>query len=76
MFAEIADMKDYSETYNAFELEVPEYFNFGFDVVDRWAEDHTKLALVSVDSEGGRASRHRHMDQPWLCRTHASTGSA
>lgn len=29
----------------------PEYFNFATDVVDRWAEDETKLALHWVDAQ-------------------------
>ncbi len=43
------NMPDYESAYQNERLEVPEYFNFGFDVVDRWAEDRTKLALLSVD---------------------------
>lgn len=37
-------MTDYEETKETFKLQVPEYYNFGFDVVDKWAEDKTKLA--------------------------------
>jgi len=46
------NMIDYEETRRDFSLEVPEYFNFGFDVVDKWAKDRTKLAFVIVDEEG------------------------
>jgi acetyl-CoA synthetase len=28
------NMQNYDETYRNFRIEVPEYFNFGFDVVD------------------------------------------
>ena len=45
-------MTDYEKTREEFELEVPEYFNFGFDVVDKWAEDRTKLALMIADEDG------------------------
>ena len=38
------NMTDYEETKETFKLQVPEYYNFGFDVVDKWAEDKTKLA--------------------------------
>ena len=31
------NMQNYEETYRNFRIEVPEYFNFGFDVVDRQA---------------------------------------
>ena len=34
---------------------MPEYYNFGFDVVDKWAEDRTKMALVSIDESGEKA---------------------
>ena len=56
------NMQDYEETYRNFQLEVPDYFNFGLDVVDRWAEDHTKIALVTVDSTGTQAERHTFWD--------------
>ena len=35
-----------------FRWEVPEAFNFSADVVDRWAEDPERLALIAVDAEG------------------------
>ena len=56
------NMLDYEEARRSFKLDVPEYFNFGFDVVDKWAEDHTKLALISVDSTGEQAQRHSFWD--------------
>ena len=56
------NMTDYEETYRDFKIEVPELFNFGFDVIDKWAEDHTKLALVSVDPDGENARRHSFWD--------------
>ena len=46
------NMENYEETYNTFHLDVPEFYNFAFDVVDKWAEDRTKLALLTVDSDG------------------------
>ena len=56
------NMLDYEQTRKDFILDVPEYFNFGFDVVDRMAEDRTKLALISVDSTGERAEKHSFWD--------------
>ena len=56
------NMQDYWETYRNFQLEVPEHFNFGSDVVDKWAEDRTKVALVSVDPSGKRAEYHTFWD--------------
>ena len=39
----------YKFRYKNFNWIVPENYIFGFDVVDQWAEDRTKLALISVD---------------------------
>jgi acetyl-CoA synthetase len=55
-------MLDYEQTRKDFTLDIPEHFNFGFDVVDRLAEDRTKLALVSVDPTGERAEKHTFWD--------------
>ena len=56
------NMQDYEATYRDTRIEVPEYYNFGFDVVDRWAEDRTKLALISVDPTGEKAEQHSFWD--------------
>ena len=56
------NMTDYEYAYHNDRLEVPEYFNFGFDVVDKWAEDRTKLALLSVDPSGEKATHHTFWD--------------
>jgi acetyl-CoA synthetase len=46
-------MVDYEETYRNFSLAVPEYFNFGFDVVDAWArEEPGHLAYLWVNDRG------------------------
>ena len=58
----LPNMQDYEETYRTARLDVPEYFNFALDVVDRWADDHTKLALVSVDPSGETAEHHTFWD--------------
>lgn len=47
------NMQNYDETYRNFRIEVPEYFNFGFDVVDAWSrKDRNKLAMVWTNQEG------------------------
>ena len=56
------NMQDYQETYRNSSLEVPEYFNFAFDVVDKRAEDRTKLALISLDPSGDVAQHHAFWD--------------
>jgi acyl-coenzyme A synthetase/AMP-(fatty) acid ligase len=45
-------MRDYNETYGSFRLEVPTHFNFGGDVVDRWAKESDHLALIWCDEAG------------------------
>jgi fatty-acyl-CoA synthase len=52
------NMVDYEKTRQEFKLEVPEHFNFGFDVVDKWAQDRTKLALVIADEMGESTDRY------------------
>jgi acetyl-CoA synthetase len=47
------NMPDYHEMYRSFNIDVPEYFNFGFDIIDAWAnKDRNKLAMIWVDQEG------------------------
>jgi acyl-coenzyme A synthetase/AMP-(fatty) acid ligase len=45
-------MRDYDEMYASFRLDVPTHFNFGGDVVDRWAKDSDHLALIWCDETG------------------------
>ena len=68
----IPNMLDYEETRRDFKLDVPRYFNFGFDVVDKWAQDHTKLALISVDPTGERAQKHTFWDMKVLSNKYAN----
>lgn len=52
----------YDELYKNFKWEIPKYYNFGFDVVDKWAEDRTKLALISIDRTGKHDRYHTFHD--------------
>ena len=45
-------MRDYAEAYARFRWRLPETFNFAADVVDAWARDPTKLALICCDESG------------------------
>ncbi|MBC8382716.1 MAG: acyl--CoA ligase [Candidatus Cloacimonetes bacterium] len=50
------DKKTYKDICKTWKWNVPEYYNFAFDVVDKWAEaDKTKLALVSILPDGESA---------------------
>lgn len=45
-----------------FKIVVPEYFNFGFDVVDKWAELDDKIALIWIDTDGKNYKTFRFSD--------------
>ena len=48
----MANIGDYETTYADFEWETPERFNFGRDVVDRWAEeDRSAMIWLGVNGE-------------------------
>lgn len=49
---EFESYEDFKKNYT---LNIPENFNFGFDIVDAWAEaEPDKLALVWCDDHGGK----------------------
>jgi acetyl-CoA synthetase len=51
--ASVHNMDDYEETYADFHIDVPEFFNFGFDVIDAWArKDRNKIAMLWVNQKG------------------------
>ncbi len=52
----------YQYLYKNFQWNIPKFYNFGFDVVDQWAEDRTKLALISIDRTGENARYHTFYD--------------
>ena len=50
----LTSLEDYRQLCETFQLECPEYFNFGSDVVDRWAEarpEHPAMRWVSAVGE-------------------------
>ncbi|MCP1714499.1 acetyl-CoA synthetase [Methanocalculus alkaliphilus] len=56
-------MPDYEEGYANYTIDVPEYYNFGFDVIDEWAKkDRNKLAMIWVNQSGEEKSyTFRHL---------------
>jgi len=50
-------MTDYDKEYGAFQWEVPEYYNFAGAVIDKWAEDPEKLAMLWVDDDGNEVRK-------------------
>ena len=58
----VEKVMDYDTLYRDFKWEIPEYYNFAFDVVDKWAQDRTKLALVSIHPDTEKSSYHTFFD--------------
>ncbi len=56
------NMVSYEKEIEEFKLEAPEFYNFAFDVVDKWAEDRTKLALVWSDTSGRTIRKYTFWD--------------
>ena len=44
--------KCYEELYDNFKWEIPNHYNIGIDVCDKWANDKNRLALIYVDAHG------------------------
>ncbi|MEW6424010.1 MAG: AMP-binding protein [Bacillota bacterium] len=53
----VHNMTDYDKTYAEFKWEVPEYFNFAGDIIDKWAQDPNKLAMWWVDDAGNEVKK-------------------
>ncbi|MCU0846995.1 MAG: AMP-binding protein [Spirochaetes bacterium] len=51
------NMMNYQEAYDNFKWEVPELYNFALDDFDKWIEDKTKTALMTVSEDGRSASK-------------------
>ena len=52
-FLERTEFSSYEDFYQNYKLKIPESFNFGFDIVDAWAEaEPSKRALVWCDDFG------------------------
>jgi acetyl-CoA synthetase len=44
--------KTYDEVCRNFKWKIPEYYNIGVDVCDKWAGDRQRLALIYIDPQG------------------------
>ena len=42
----------YDEVYNSFRWEIPEFYNIGVDICDKWARQRYRLALIYLDQKG------------------------
>jgi acetyl-CoA synthetase len=43
----------YQEVFKSFRWPIPEYYNIGVDICDKWAGERYRLALIYEDEEGG-----------------------
>jgi acyl-coenzyme A synthetase/AMP-(fatty) acid ligase len=50
-------LADYRTLHDEYRLEVPEHFNFGYDVVDRWASKEPEAAALWWVGPGGQERR-------------------
>ena len=53
--------KTYDDVYDFFQWQIPEFYNIGVDICDRWAEQGKRLALIYV-KESGRVVRYTFRD--------------
>ena len=51
----------YDEVYNSFSWEIPEYYNIGVDICDKWAHQRYRLALV-YENEKGQVEKYTFWD--------------
>lgn len=53
--------KTYEEVYHAFQWEIPEFYNIGVDICDKWAPQCDRLALI-YEKEDGRIENYFFRD--------------
>jgi acetyl-CoA synthetase len=53
--------KTYEDVYNSFKWQIPEFYNIGIDICDKWADQGKRLALIYED-ENGRVVRYTFQD--------------
>lgn len=53
---------DYDAARADFSLDIPEDFNFAFDVIARRARDNDKTAVIAIDRSGENVVRHSYGD--------------
>ena len=53
--------KTYEDVYNKFEWQIPEFYNIGIDICDKWAHQRFRLALV-YENEKGQVEKYTFWD--------------
>src|SRR2546428_13968849 len=54
------DRRPFQELYDTFQWRIPQVYNIGVDVCDKWAEDPDRVALI--DATGAQADRYTFAD--------------
>jgi acetyl-CoA synthetase len=53
--------KTYKQVYHTFQWEIPEFYNIGVDICDKWAPQRDRLALI-YENENGRVEKYSFRD--------------
>jgi acetyl-CoA synthetase len=53
--------KNYDDVYNTFKWQIPQFYNIGIDICDKWADQGKRPALIYED-EKGRVVRYTFRD--------------
>ena len=53
--------KTYEKVYNSFSWEIPEFYNIGVDICDKWAHQRYRLALI-FENEKGQVQQYTFWD--------------
>ena len=53
--------KTYDEVYNSFRWEIPDFYNIGVDICDKWAHQRYRLALI-YENEKGQEEQYTFWD--------------
>jgi acetyl-CoA synthetase len=53
--------KTYEDAYNTFQWQVPEFYNIGIDICDKWARQRSRLALI-FENEKGQVEKYTFWD--------------
>lgn len=64
--------RSYEEVYNQFKWQIPEYYNIGVDVCDKWAHQRYRLALI-YETEDGRIEKYTFWQLQRLTNQFANT---
>ena len=53
--------KTYEDAYNTFKWQIPEFYNIGIDICDKWARQRRRLALI-YENEKGHLEKYTFWD--------------